>query len=137
MPAGSNTAPSTANAASMPNEAPRVASKMGTSATEVIDNASLTTATRRRPTMSTITPEKRKENANGSAVIAPMAAAAPALPVSSSTNQGKAISEIPLAMPLSIVDASSTNNGHSRFIGYSQLLRRQRGHRGFSWPGRR
>ena len=100
----------------MPKLAPKVASSIGTRATDVIESASLTTATRRRPTMSTITPENKNEKASGNAVMAPMAAAELARPVSSSTSQGNATSEMPLAMPLSMVEVSSTSNGHRRLM---------------------
>jgi hypothetical protein len=75
----------------------------GISNTEVADSKSDTIAVRRRPMRSTTVPETRATSTSGKTVAAATTPAMAALPVRSSTSQGRATLVMPLPTPLTKV----------------------------------
>ena len=114
MPAGSNTAPRTATAASSPRFSPTVMASTGTIATLTIDSRSLPTATRRRPSMSIRVPLNSIDTSSGSDAAAAIRATAVASPPDSSTSHGNATSVMPFAVPDRTVVTSRVTNGRRR-----------------------
>jgi len=96
IPAGSNTAPSAANAAIAGIVKPAVAAMIGIAATDIAESASEIIDVRRRPNLSTKVPENRLDTSSGTAAAPATIAASVALPVRSRTSQGSTTMAIPL-----------------------------------------